>query len=204
MGYDKADLAFCIHVGSPSSPVAMYQQVGRAGRAIDDAVAVLLPAETDERLWEYFATVGIPDPELADRVLGPLDGRPGDRCPALEQATGARRGRIEALLRVLAVDGAVDPRRRAAGRRPDSRGRSTRAKYATLRAGRDAEAELMRAYARKQRCLMMLLQEALDDPDPTPCGRCGVCTGRPVVGRRPPTTPRSRQARDWMRDAADA
>ncbi|MCU1360675.1 MAG: putative ATP-dependent helicase, partial [Ilumatobacteraceae bacterium] len=33
MGYDKPDLAFCIHVGSPASPVAYYQQVGRAGRA---------------------------------------------------------------------------------------------------------------------------------------------------------------------------
>ncbi len=60
MGYDKPDLAFCIHVGSPSSPVAYYQQVGRAGRALDDATAVLLPAESDERIWEYFATAGVP------------------------------------------------------------------------------------------------------------------------------------------------
>ena len=51
MGYDKPDLAFCIHVGSPASPVAYYQQVGRAGRALDDALAVLLPAETDEQIW---------------------------------------------------------------------------------------------------------------------------------------------------------
>ena len=63
MGYDKPDLAFCIHVGSPASPVAYYQQVGRAGRALDDAVAVLLPAETDERIWAYFATAGVPDEE---------------------------------------------------------------------------------------------------------------------------------------------
>ena len=35
MGYDKPDLAFCIHVGSPASPVAYYQQVGRAGRALE-------------------------------------------------------------------------------------------------------------------------------------------------------------------------
>ena len=61
MGYDKPDLAFCIHLGSPASPVAYYQQVGRAGRALDDAVAVLVPAESDERIWDYFATAGIPD-----------------------------------------------------------------------------------------------------------------------------------------------
>ena len=62
MGYDKPDLGFCVHVGSPDSPVAYYQQVGRAGRAIDSADAVLLPAETDERIWEYFATAAVPDP----------------------------------------------------------------------------------------------------------------------------------------------
>ena len=42
MGYDKPDLAFCVHLGSPDSPVQYYQQIGRAGRALDDAVAVLL------------------------------------------------------------------------------------------------------------------------------------------------------------------
>src|SRR3954453_17041447 len=56
MGYDKPDLAFCIHLGSPGSPVAYYQQVGRAGRALEDARAVLVPAEADERIWGYFAT----------------------------------------------------------------------------------------------------------------------------------------------------
>ena len=76
MGYDKPDLGFCIHVGSPDSPVAYYQQVGRAGRAIDRAEAVLLPAETDERLWEYFATASIPDPRDIEQVLGCSATRP--------------------------------------------------------------------------------------------------------------------------------
>ena len=106
MGYDKPDLSFCIHVGSPASPVSMYQQVGRAGRALDDAVAVLLPAESDAAIWEYFATVGIPDPDVAARVLERLEDGSAS-VVELEAATGARRGRLEALLRVLAVDGAV-------------------------------------------------------------------------------------------------
>ena len=72
MGYDKPDLAFCIHVGSPASPVAYYQQVGRAGRALDDAVAVLLPSESDERIWDYFATAGIPVEEQVERILDAL------------------------------------------------------------------------------------------------------------------------------------
>ena len=72
MGYDKPDLAFCIHVGSPASPVAYYQQVGRAGRALDEAVAVLLPAETDERIWDYFATAGVPDEQRVGKIIDAL------------------------------------------------------------------------------------------------------------------------------------
>ena len=109
MGYDKPDLGFCVHVGSPDSPVAYYQQVGRAGRAIDSAEAVLLPAETDERIWEYFATAAVPDPVNVGPVLDALDGA-GEpmSVPALESATGLRRGRLESMLRVIAVDGAVE------------------------------------------------------------------------------------------------
>jgi ATP-dependent DNA helicase RecQ len=108
MGYDKPDLGFCIHVGSPSSPVAYYQQVGRAGRAIDRAEVVLLPAETDEKLWEYFATSSIPSRENSELLLSAL--RASDSplsVPSLEAQTGLRRGRIEAVLKVLAVDDVV-------------------------------------------------------------------------------------------------
>ena len=70
MGFDKPDLAFCIHLGSPASPVAYYQQIGRAGRALEDAIAVLVPGPADERIWEYFATSGIPTDEQVERDPG--------------------------------------------------------------------------------------------------------------------------------------
>ena len=63
MGYDKPDLGFVVHVGAPPSPVSYYQQVGRAGRAIDHAHAVLLPSDADSGVWDYFATATIPVPE---------------------------------------------------------------------------------------------------------------------------------------------
>src|SRR3954453_1761699 len=110
MGYDKPDLGFCIHVGSPDSPVAYYQQVGRAGRALESAVGVLLPApESDERIWDYFATATIPDPDAGNRVLHLLgDAEQPMTVPAIEAETGLRRGRLEALLKPLRVDGAVE------------------------------------------------------------------------------------------------
>ncbi len=106
MGYDKADLAFCIHVGCPSSPVAKYQQVGRAGRAMEDAVGRPAPGR-DRRaaLWGYFATASMPDPDHAAAVLAVLDEGPS--TVPIEAATGIRRGRLESLLKIMAVDGAT-------------------------------------------------------------------------------------------------
>ena len=179
MGYDKPDLAFCLHVGSPGSPVDYYQQIGRAGRALDSAIVALLPAETDEQLWDYFATSSIPDPQAAARVLETLGEHNGAMTvPALEAATGVRRGRLELLVKVLSVDGAV--------RRTSDGWESTgepwvydEAHYDELRASRRAEADLMRDYARGAGCLEGFLRSALDDEMPPDyrCGRCSVCVG---------------------------
>ncbi len=184
MGYDKPDLAFCIHVGSPASPVAYYQQVGRAGRALADAVAVLLPAETDERLWAYFATAGVPDEARVGRILAALAGAP-QTLVQLENATAIRRGRLEGLLKILAVDEVV--------RRDGSAWALTgqpwhfdAARWQALARVRAHEADLMRAFAAGRGCLMRFLQRALDDPAPADCGRCSVCTGwQPPPGARP-------------------
>jgi len=107
MGYDKPDLGFCVHVGSPSTPVAYYQQVGRAGRAVAHADGVLLPSDADERIWDYFATASIPDPKSADKVLAAIAEQPRTLLE-IESETGLRRGRLEALLKILAVEGVVE------------------------------------------------------------------------------------------------
>jgi ATP-dependent DNA helicase RecQ len=184
MGFDKPDLAFCIHLGSPASPVAYYQQVGRAGRALDDAIAVLVPGPPDERIWEWFATSGIPTDEQVERILDAL-GHGRQSLGGVEAATGIRRGRLETLLKILAVDEVVTKSRDGW----EATGRAwyfDEQKWSDLRRVRSAEADLMRRYAHGEGCLMEFLQRALDDPDPRPCGRCSVCDGRlPAPGAHP-------------------
>ena len=181
MGYDKPDLAFCVHMGSPSSPVDYYQQVGRAGRALESALVVLLPGHDDERLWEWFATASIPDPAQAEAVLGALrDAGEGvaTSVPALEAATGVRRGRVELLVKVLAVDGAVE--RVSDGWAATGHDWSYDAElYDGIKTARRAEAEIMRGYTHGRGCLEAYLRTALDDevPEGYRCGRCSVCTG---------------------------
>ncbi len=197
MGYDKPDLGFCLHLGSPGTPVAYYQQIGRAGRALTHAEAILLPGSGDEAIWEYFATANIPSQENADRVLKSLSERPQSVID-LEGATAIRRGRLEALLRILAVDDAVekDGSKWTATGRPwmlDSR------KWDALLAGRREEADLMRNYAHGRGCLMAYLQQALSDPNPAPCGKCSVCTGQLPEPGLHPSASAINEARRYLR-----
>ena len=177
MGFDKPDLGFVVHLGAPSSPVAYYQQVGRAGRAIDRADVLLLPGTEDRDIWRYFATASMPRPEQAAAVLEALGaaGRPLSTA-ALETVTDVRRTRLELLLKVLDVDGAVE--RVQGGWLSTGLGWSYDAeRYGRVAAARDAEAAAMLAYQRTDGCRMRFLAEALDDPDAADCGRCDRCAG---------------------------
>ncbi len=176
MGYDKPDLGFVVHVGAPPSPVSYYQQVGRAGRAIEHAHAVLLPSEADAGVWDYFATATIPKPEQVSRVLEVVPVGEPVSVAAVEAQSGVRRGRVELMLKQLAVDGVVE--RVEGGWTATGKPWAYDAEhYDGIVAGRRREADIMRAYTRGERCLMQLLQESLDDPTAEPCGRCSVCRG---------------------------
>src|SRR5690606_37506062 len=92
----------------PPSPVAYYQQVGRAGLGTDDATVVLLPATEDRDIWAYFASLAFPSEALVRQTLEVLSA--SDRplsTPALETEVELTRNRLETMLKVLDVDGVV-------------------------------------------------------------------------------------------------
>jgi len=175
MGFDKPDLGFVLHLGAPSSPVAYYQQVGRAGRATERADVVLLPGREDAEIWHYFATSSMPQQERAEAVIGALTeaGRPLSTA-ALEAVVDIRRSRLELLLKVLDVEGAVQ--RVTGGWVATGRAWTYDAeRYERVAAARDREQQLMVAYETTSQCRMRFLQEALDDPSAADCGRCDTC-----------------------------
>ncbi|MFJ3313260.1 RecQ family ATP-dependent DNA helicase [Micrococcus endophyticus] len=177
MGFDKPDLTFVVHFGAPSSPVAYYQQVGRAGRGTDHADVLLLPGPEDRRIWEYFATASMPDEEQARAVLQALAQHGGAlSVAALEPAVRIKRTALELLLKVLAVDGAVE--RVGGGWRATGREWVYDAqRYARVAEARRAEERLMLDYQTTDTCRMEFLARTLDDPTAAPCGRCDVCAG---------------------------
>lgn len=179
MGFDKPDLGFVVHLGAPSSPIAYYQQVGRAGRATDSAEVVLLPGPEDADIWRYFASVAFPSELMVRGVIAALDTERPLSTPALEPLVDLNRSRLEMVLKVLDVDGAV--RRVKGGWLATGQAWSYDAdRYRALDEARRREQQAMVDYQVTGECRMVFLRSQLDDPDLQPgqrCGRCDNCAG---------------------------
>ncbi|WP_166852054.1 ATP-dependent DNA helicase RecQ [Isoptericola sp. BMS4] len=189
MGFDKPDLAFVVHLGAPSSPISYYQQVGRAGRGVDDAVVVLLPGHEDKAIWDWFGSQAFPAEAQVRATLAALtDAGEALSTAALETHVDLKRSRLETMLKVLDVDGAV--RRVQGGWVATGREWAyDAARYERVAETRAAEQQAMLDYVATTGCRMAFLRRQLDDPrlpDGWACGRCDRCDG---VTLPPPPDP---------------
>jgi ATP-dependent DNA helicase RecQ len=188
MGFDKPDLGFVVHLGAPQSPVAYYQQIGRAGRGLARAEVILLPGREDRDIWAYFASLAFPPERQVRATLAALAEAGGPLSTGvLETRVDLSRGRLESMLKVLDVDGAV--RRVSGGWAPTGQPWQYDAgRYERVAAERAREQQAMLAYLATDGCRMEYLRRQLDDPAAAPCGRCDNCTGQPVQGETPETS----------------
>ncbi|WP_203827130.1 RecQ family ATP-dependent DNA helicase [Actinoplanes palleronii] len=174
MGFDKPDLGFVVHLGAPNSPIAYYQQVGRAGRAVEHAEVVLLPGPEDAAIWRYFASLAFPPEDQVRSVLAQLTAERPLSTQALEPLVDLRRNRLELMLKVLDVDGAVR-RIRGGWLSTGEPWTYDTARLRRVAEARTAEQQTMIEYAVTATCRMEFLRRCLDDPDAAPCGRCDNC-----------------------------
>ena len=178
MGFD-ATLGFVVNLGAPQSPVAYYQQVGRAGRGTDSASVVLIPQQEDKDIWAYFASLAFPREDQVRHTLRVLGEEGVASVGTLETLVDLGRSRLEQMLKVLDVDGAV--RRVKGGWEATGQDWSYDAdRYERVSQARKREQAAMLDYLDTDRCRMWFLRDQLDDPDveeTTRCGRCDTCGG---------------------------
>ncbi len=116
MGFDKPDLAFVFHYQAPGSVIHYYQQVGRAGRALDAAHGVLLSGEEDTDITGYFIRSAFPTRHEVAEVLAALEDEPdGLSVQELTHRANISPGRIRSTLKLLSLESpapiALDGRR---------------------------------------------------------------------------------------------
>lgn len=175
MGFDKPDMAFCVHLGLPPTPVAYYQQIGRAGRALEHAEVIALPRPVeDAAVWRWFESVSLPSEQVCNDVLAQLHPTQPTSIARLETMVNLGRSRLTTLLSILEVAGAVS-RTKGGWRVSPEPFVYDEEKATRLRKLRRDEADQMAGFGALTTCRLKFLRDCLDDAESTDCGRCDRC-----------------------------
>lgn len=177
MGFNKPDLGWVIHFQRPPNLIRYYQEIGRAGRELDEAFAVLLSGREDDRVAEFFIEQAFPEPEEFEIVLSTLatSDEPLYKYQILKRANISWKAASQCL-DMLRVDNAVI--------RVDEGFERTavdwsydRDRIESVTEQRYRELERIKEFVHTDTCLTRFIDDELDGSFEEDCGRCVNCVG---------------------------
>ncbi len=178
MGFDKPDLGFVIHYQRPSSVVAYYQQIGRAGRVIDNAYGILFCGAEDDRIADYFIEAAFPPQEHIYKVLELLKEYNGLSTNEIKMHLNIKHSQLEKTLKFLSIEYPSPIKKDKTKYYLTETAENYSVDVEHIKSIKDIrykEQKEMQIYMQEKTCLMNFLQKALDDPSAQPCGQCANC-----------------------------
>ena len=182
MGFDKPDISFVIHFQKPGNIVSYYQQIGRAGRDIENAYAILMCGGEDDEINNYFIDSAFPTENLMNEVVETTAQHDGIKPGDYEKYINMRRKKIEQCVKYLEVNGDIYKENGLYYKslkpwQPDLD------KSARITAIRRNELQQMNDFTGYQGCYMEYIARCLDDPTAGKCGKCANCVGHPLTAQ---------------------
>lgn len=179
MGFDKPDLGFVVHYQRPGSVVAYYQQVGRAGRSVENAYAILLEGREDNDIQDFFIGSAFPSLESMALVLSMVEQADSVRKHDILAQVNLSQGVVEKALKLLEIDGALGHEGPKYYRTANPWTPNILMQEQVTR-NRRQELDHMQLFMQTKGCLMEYVARELDDPFAAPCGKCSNCSGDSV------------------------
>lgn len=180
MGYDKPDIGFVIHFQRPANIVSYYQQIGRAGRGIELAYAILLCGEEDEHINQYFINSAFPTEKDMNIVVDFITDNPGKSISEIKGALNIRANRVEKTLKYLTVGDDIyteDVNRKKCYYKSAKKWKPDLERSEGITAIRYKEMQDMDEFTKQKGCYMKYIAEKLDDVNAKVCGKCSNCRG---------------------------